>query len=385
MREEMKELNPRLSEIFLQCSRDFLSDFDENGYAWGHEVEYSRNGKPMSYMVYICFVVILGYKFWGQEEKVAWTIPFTYKGEAFIATHRKLGFRICAAKETSKAGPLVLEMLLKLKNMIRLADGIVEPIIKEQVAFCNCTILNKYSDFMSRYEFFREKADSTFKTPPPPRRLDEPLGEVPSIWSFKNNILREGFYYTQAMLDAYFSYLEHVLVLLVSFEPDFDRERDSLDSIIFSDWTSKYNRIIKPESNPKGMRYYNKLKEIKEKFRNTFAHGGFEKNGSPYFVHFPGLGAIPLSLSKFTNSVHFHITPIREIEFSEICTFLDEFEDYLEGLLFRPMQIIKAGIDISYNEPNRKEYQLALRSDEDVEEFIEHETYLWERQANMEW
>jgi hypothetical protein len=61
----------------------------------------TENQIPPAHIVFLMFVALLGYKYRGKEEKVAWTIPITYKGTPFLLSHRKFGFRVLTIKGTS--------------------------------------------------------------------------------------------------------------------------------------------------------------------------------------------------------------------------------------------------------------------------------------------
>ena len=63
---------------------------------------------------------------------------------------------------------------------------------------------------------------------------------------------------------------------------------------------------------------FNSLKNIKENYRNYYAHGGFEKRGASLYFHFPGLGALPALLSNIKEKPHFSFFPVEEDEYKKI-------------------------------------------------------------------
>ena len=188
------------------------------------------------------------------------------------------------------------------------------------------------------------------------------------------------------MIDAYFSYLEHVMVLLVAFKEDFNPSSHNLNKFVYEDFTSKFNMVFEPQKNPTNMKYYNRLRDIKEKYRNTFAHGGFEKRGSPMFIHFPGVGAIPLTLSGFKDDFVYSVIPVEEEDYESICKAIDEFEEYLNEELFgEEMEIIASCLDINFDSDSRKQYREVLRSTELLKEFIEYQSYRYDSAIIMDW
>jgi hypothetical protein len=70
-------------------------------------------------MVFLTFVTILGFKYWGKGEKVLWSIPIFYKTTSFQLHHRKFGFTIEAENpRASSTQTLAREMLTALRKGI---------------------------------------------------------------------------------------------------------------------------------------------------------------------------------------------------------------------------------------------------------------------------
>lgn len=89
-----------------------------------------------------------------------------YKGEHFIATHRKLGFGLCAPNEELAQLALSQEMVNKLRKLTQVADKMIQPIVDEQITRCNYTVIYRYSEFYCRYTLFKGKAKEAYQTPP---------------------------------------------------------------------------------------------------------------------------------------------------------------------------------------------------------------------------
>lgn len=52
------------------------------------------------------------------------------------------------------------------------------------------------------------------------------------------------------------------------------------------------------------------------------------------FIHFTGVGAIPLTLSGFKDDFVYSAIPVEEEDYESICKAIDEFEEYLKKELF---------------------------------------------------
>lgn len=162
-------------------------------WAINREVIIPEEIKPLPYTVFITLCKLAGYGYFGREEKVAWAIPVTYKGVPFLLAHRKSGFKVSSTGSPDRSDELATEMIGQLNRAIGIADRLMEEEIKGRVRAGKVTVINKYHVLREMYRFFRGKADA----------------------SFAAAATREGFYYAVAMLDAFFSLLEHVLILLL--------------------------------------------------------------------------------------------------------------------------------------------------------------------------
>jgi len=146
------------------------------------------------------------------------------------------------------------------------------------------------------------------------------------------------------MIDSYFSRLEHILVLGLPFvKKDSNYE---IKKFIGEIWSQKYIEVLGCEGSSK--KIYDELIHIKEKYRNTFAHGGFEKKSQSFHFHFhlEGYGAVPATMSDYKNSVHFKSTPLNESNFLEITQIFDELDQYFEENLASAWKFCLSGLDL---------------------------------------
>ena len=130
---------------------------------------------------------------------------------------------------------------------------------------------------------------------------------------------------------------------------------------------------------------FDQLQQIKERYRNTFSHGGYEKNGQSFFVNIPYVGSVPLALSNYNRSVHFKFHHIEEPDFNSICLIIDNFERMFENddLMKRKIKILESGLNIRFDYAD--EYHEVLKSDKNLYDFLDYESELWARNVNMDW
>ncbi len=233
--------NPRelkLMKALDYCLKDFATDETAlaNGSAWdGYPVEVEASQLPLASLVYICFVIIKDYRYWGKDEKLLWTIPFRYKSYSMLLSHRKFGLELLSNSTTPPSRGLVEEVLKRLNKAINITDKLLQPYADGQVKAGNVTVVNSYHKLNMMYRFFQRKARERFRraSRAPTSLQPSKTGHIAPLVNWRAQHEREGAYYSTAMIDAFFSRLEHVLVLILPFV-GFDPVHEDLVAFISS-------------------------------------------------------------------------------------------------------------------------------------------------------
>jgi hypothetical protein len=343
-----------------------------------------REDFPVPELVLIVLRDIMGFPWSGPGEKVRWSVYCTFKGEPLALELRKSGFTVCHAQ----GSPIDLKVVLgKLKKAVRASEDILKKMADHQAEEGNVTVANRFHDFDGRYRFFRENADAAYVTSDPPL--------TPSGFDMKGKPIswvgvfmkgpREGPYYTAAMIDAFFSRLEHVLVLVLPFT-HFDPTGNALRRFISSTWDDKFKRVFDISGDFCAKLLYDRLKEMKERLRNPFSHGGFEKGWASLYFHFLTVGAIPASLSRFRDSVQFNFLPVEHGDHKQVCALFDELDDFLaSGTAKMGYEYAKSGLDVAFDQGSRKRYQAAMESKDTLNALITRQIHLSDLHTNMDY
>ena len=197
---------------------------------------------------------------------------------------------------------------------------------------------------------------------------------------------QEGFYYSVAMVDAYFSAFEHRLNLLRAFTGS-PLPAGGFKAFMSQTWSEKTEELLGGYQSPEASKTLRAMRDIKERIRNPFAHGGYENDKGSLHVHIPTVGAVPGNITKFGKSARFSFIPVGANDHGLSCEVFDEADKLLStGPLAGPFRLMAAGIDPSFDEESLQSYRNAIEGgDEALERFIERWNRMWERHANMDY
>lgn len=315
-------------------------------------------------------------------EKTLWSIPILIKGKPIRIDDAKFGLRF-AGPQGEISDPLVAELSSLLERGFRVTERLVQPFLTDQINRGLVTLHNRFITLDSRYRFLRDQAEVSFSRSDTSSITATDLQTRVAEYNDRMQREREGFFLGIAALDAYFSRLEHFLVLALPF-CDFDPRSDSLVSFLGQNWGAKFKRIIPLNRDVTAHKLYERLRAVKQRYRNKFAHGWFEKGASSLYVHFPPIGAIPAELSSKENVV-LQFRPLTAPTFADICKLLDEVDSYFSnGQLRLAVKYAESGLDVAFDPKSIAKYKSAS-NDEDLEGFIEAEAYFQDQFTNMDW
>lgn len=341
---------------------------------------------------------LLGLAWFGPEEKCRWTVEFTYLGKPASVSLRKFGFTI------TLDGALTISDRKRLEGQLRKAAQTVEawlqPLAKTAILEGDFLIANRYSEFDARYRFFRAAADASFKRAPQIAQTGEKIKARRSVKlrpkeeaiSFSladhlNHMIRHqhaGFFNATAMVESFFSRLEHQTILLIAFMPSERAEAISLR--MTKKWDDKLKDIFEVEKDKNLKRIYAELKSLKERIRNPSAHGGVENDMGWMQIHIPGIGNLPANFSRIRHSARFKSSPIDEEAYTTICELFDRYDEFVAaGATRRAQMLIDAGVDPSCDGDTKQAYTEAMKSDTAIDEFIDRWSDNWSRHVNMDY
>ena len=357
----------------------------------------SREDFPVPDLVKFALGTVLGFPIAGREEKVRWTVFAMFNGMEVSFELRKFGFTICHAADAK----VDLKRLCgQLCRAVALTEQWLAALAQEQIQANNVTIANRNTEFDRRYRFFRDLADNAYKrAAKAPRKKPKAktrhsdvvefaamIDDMTASWRHNSRMNTEGFFYSVAMVDAFYSRLEHQLILLRAFHGT-PLAQGELKAFLSLNWDEKIRAFIDVDGDAATQKLYSQLKQLKERIRNPFSHGGVENDGGSLFVHVPSVGALPANFTKFRQSVRFSLFPVEKEDHRSACALFDAVDTmFRTGPVGAAYSLLEGGIDPSFDENSIAEYAAVVA---DTPE--ERETYMhyWheenDRHANMDY
>ncbi|WP_186181782.1 hypothetical protein [Burkholderia gladioli] len=326
-------------------------------------------------------------------DKERWAIFFKVDEQPAYIRFMKFGLRIGSMQRDPKFIPRVKG---QLRTALRRLERRLGPLLNEAIELGNATIPNRIYEFRERYRFFRNHAGRSFqmaefspilssgdekKECEQSNDCDEnksiesgvnvALGRVFDELNRNTTARREGFFFSVAMIDAYFSYLEHRLILMRAFTGKALVHGELID-ILRARWDKKFE-MIGLASVERG-RLLGRLKTLKERIRNPFAHGGVENDGGSIYCHVPNVGAIPSNMSASGKGVRFGLIPVDTEEHKSACRLFDSIDEFLgSGDLRVANALAEGGLHAAWDADHLQLYrQLQNATNDEVEDYIHH-------------
>jgi len=348
---------------------------------------------PVPELVLLALRDVMGFSWSSRGEKVRWSVYATVEGEPFVFEQRKFGFAI---DHRDGITPELLKRVAgQLSSSLRLLEPTLQSHAKQQIAEGNLTLENKYAEFDNRYRYFRELAEKSFGAGPdalvdvsPWESIPKDVDVLSGLNGRLNRVLaheQAGYFASGAMVDAYFSKLEHRVLLLRAFigRPLVNGD---FEAFLKMTWDERLREIADFDAETASGRLLGRLRDVKATIRNPLAHGGVENDGGAFYFHIPRIGAIPANLSKYRGRLRTRFFPINDATHTQICGLFDEVDTLLEqGPLELPNEFVRWGIDPQFDSTSIKRYAKALAGGtKTVDALVDRLGYEWEQHVNYE-
>lgn len=347
---------------------------------------------PVPELVLFALRNMLGFRWGGVGEKVRWSVYATVQGQPFVFELQKFGFRVLTQRNVE---PKLLNRVIgQLSGSLKLVEPVLKLYADAQITVGNLTLENRISLYEARYRYFRDLADKAFSFKPKVRksRSNSVAGDMAIFADLTermnqaSNAEHRGFFASGAMVDAWFSRLEHRMLLLRAFlgKP---MPAGSFKAFLASRWDERLFALFENGLDETVGGLLGQLRHVKDTIRNPLAHGGVENDGGAFHFHLPGVGAVPANLSRYRGRLKMSFVPIPANTHAETCTLFDAVDEVLTtGTFELPNEFIRWGIDPQFDADTISLYGGAIDEGPDaVERLIDRLSREWERHANMDY
>ena len=340
---------------------------------------------------------VLGCADLGRSEKVLYRCPLIFKSIPMMIVHEKFGLRVYVSNDgvngQSQAEEVVAGLFKRLRSAMRIVEKhLLVPLIAQQEDKGNITIENRYLWFRDMYDYFRKKSEHYADN------ANNKVAKFDNSKDFKGsfeayirdhnckvNLGLKSAYFASAGILAYFSALEHLLVVALAVT-DFQPSAEKLSKFVGNRWADKFRRVADISVDADAKRCYDILYYIAEKVRNPNAHGGFDHQQSLFHMHLPGIGAVPARLSQANEDFRFDLSLSLKLMKKSNWDLLDDVDHWLRsGSLRFATMLAESGLHVAFDARSRKELSDATNSRRAFRQYLDALSYETDRAANMDW
>lgn len=369
--------------------REFAPSDDRAGFVAGNPYygfDLPPTLVPDPPVLYHLLHHILGFTNLGRFEKTAWECTFTYRDVLGSIADQKMGVRLYVDRRPfdgrREANAFARELRIALRRALGIFErGFLRRFAAEQLRAGNVTFLNQAWRLREMHEYHRECAQAAYegKGRIPKRRPDGGSRLFPGE--------TEGFYNTVAMVAAYFSWLEHVMVLAHPFTRGAVTADTDIADFMRLGWRDKVRSLFDLRTDAKAVAAYKTLLRLSDAYRNPWVHGALDTRQGAVGFHLPGSGAVSMALGGRELTPSFFLLPFDQRGFAEVSKALQQVDRFLRTHYRTrlPMRWIEGGLDVAFDVGSRAQYALALQSPALFDDLMKYSTALWERHVNMEW
>lgn len=336
-------------------------------------------------------------------EKTRWAYGVAFNGVPCVIALQKFGLRlyIRAPEDSAQAtrhADIHRLLVAALKRAVKYVERQYVGALFEELSETDTLVLrNDYYSIRGMYQYFREsstsfseatksnKSDSGETSNASEIPVTRSIKEILTPWFEDRERFRNKGYYEFAAVLAFFSLIEHVLVLLFALSPKaFDQP---LAKFIKMDLKAKLN-VIFDKVEPENEVMRSMLLSLADKYRNFFAHGGITKGGRATHVYLTGIGPIAnpaFRLNKDPSLPFIEFLPDKPTIDSEVFPFFDEFESWLsQGPTKFGMKFIDEGMDVLYDKKFQAHFLEACSDESTFDEWLRERSLATDRMINFE-
>ncbi len=341
---------------------------------------------PPYYMIYFLLVELLGFRDLGRFEKISWSIPIDYNGEAFLIEHRKFGVGIFA-RDASAQSKEADEIAALIRKGVKCAKPFFEKMAQEAAQKSELNVVNNARELFERFNFLLDEYRKLNNEAE--NRKDEVIKTQLSENSWMTErpyyqIKRKADWLAISVVEAFFSWTEHVFIHIGILNGNICTGVD-VSNLASAEWSDKF-KVALPLSDKSNKSFYDDLLLIRKQIRNFIAHGAFGKEGEAFHFH-SRTGAVPIVMEDKKRKQNFSISDELAFNNNAAIALIEKFITHLWSDRRKPayLYIQEYSLPLILTMVTDGQYKSAMQSTEKMKELVEHLSGQQERAWNMDW
>lgn len=340
---------------------------------------------PSYYLCYFLLVELLKYRNLGRSEKIAWSVPIDFHGEAFLIEHRKFGIGLfCRDAEEQKDQAHAI--VKRLNRAVNFAKPYFDWLALEATRRSELNVQNYNYKLYSRYSYLLELYKALYDEAEERKHeiVREQHGEHAfSAYRPSTQIKQNAKWIALSTIEAFFSWTEHIFIHIAILNGQ-AKTGEEVAKLAETEWSTKF-KISVGLVNKESKEFYDQLVLIKRQVRNYVAHGAFGKNGEAFYFH-SRAGAVPILLNSRKGKGRFAFSENLAFEEQDAINLIENFISYLSsGHTKIAMLYVNTELPTILTMAADGTYSMAMNSTEEMQEFIERQVAENDVAVNMDW
>lgn len=337
------------------------------------------------YLVFLLLIDLLGFKYLGPFEKVAYIIPVDFEGQHCSIVYAKFGMRI----ECSEGGSPEA-VYAAVKRGIKAARPYYLWRAKEASITSHLNLESKCPQLWEKYIFLKEQSKALlekFEAEKENRVVEKGHNEDDSMtWTSISfpayDFRKQSVWLHEAAVDAFFGWCEQALVHIAVLMGKLTTGKEIAD-LLRREFGEKC-KLVFDLSVPDDKLAYDEILDLRTELRNYVAHGSFGKDGSTFQFH-SRVGSVPLKILDTENRSEFRFGTYNLRDWENDYARIERFLSRLWSMGRGPArQYLETGFPCVLTFATDGTYQRAMKNDEEMGKFI----MVWAQQlddaANMD-
>ncbi len=337
------------------------------------------------YLIFLLLVDLLGFKYKGPFEKVAYIIPIEFKGRLYSIVYAKLGMKI----EYSEGGDGAA-VYAALKKGMRAAKPYYLWRAEQASISSDLNLISKCPQLWDKYAFLKEQSETLmkkFEAEKDNAVVEKGYNEDGSFsWSSTSypayEFRRQSLWLHETAVDAFFAWCEQALVHIAVLMGKLTNGQEIVE-LLRLEFGEKC-KLVFDLSEAADKKSYDDILELRVQLRNYVAHGSFGKDGSTFDFH-SGVGAVPLRVLDGGSRSGFAFGTDGSRDWESDYARIDSFLSQLwSGGRLPAKQYIETGFPCVLTYATDGTYQRAMQSEDEMRAFIEYLSRKIDDAANMD-